>query len=229
MIRINLLGEDAVSDNSHQGFIAGYVGSLVALVLLCLYLNMSMTGELQDMTQQRDQLDRDLKSLKEATAEVDGLEKRRVELKDKLTVIALLRKSKRGPARVLDEINTATPDRVWITELVEKSGDMKISGKALDPIAITDFSTKLRASEFLPSVRLEKFDSANWKDAELREFSLKLRVNYAGRILPKQASEGAPADPAEAAASAPTSAAASVPEASSVSSSPTEAASAAAT
>jgi type IV pilus assembly protein PilN len=197
MIRINLLGDEARDSNSSQGIIVGYVASLVGLVLLCVYLNISVSGEIAELTQRREQLDRDLRLLKETTAEVQDLEKRRSELKEKLTVIALLRKSKRGPARVLDEINSAIPERLWLTDIQEKGGEMRIVGKALDPIAITDFSTKLRESEFMPHVRLEKFDAANWRDAEVREFALKLKVNYAGRILPKTAS-GAPDEVAAA-------------------------------
>lgn len=195
MIRINLLGDEARDSNSAQGIIVAYVASLVGLVLLCVYLNISVNGEISDLSQRREQLDRDLRLLKETTAEVQDLEKRRSELKEKLTVIALLRKSKRGPARVLDEINNAIPERVWLTDVQEKGGEMRIIGKALDPIAITDFSTKLRESEFMPQVRLEKFDAANWRDAEVREFALKLKVNYAGRILPKTP----PAPPLDAA------------------------------
>jgi Tfp pilus assembly protein PilN len=185
MIRINLLGEEALADNSHNGFIGAYVASLVAIVIFCFYLNISVRSEISELTQRQTQLDRDLSNLKETTAEVAVLEARRSELKEKLTVIALLRKSKRGPARVLDEIINSVPPRVWLTELQEKGGEMSIVGKALDPIAITDFSSKLRESEYFPQVRLEKFDAADWKDAELREFSLRARVNYAGRILPK--------------------------------------------
>ncbi len=191
MIRINLLGDDAKVDHSHNGFIAGFAGSMVALVILCFYLSLTIGDEVSHLTAKRQLLDRDLRLLKETTAEVQDLEKHRAELKEKLTVIALLRKSKRGPARVLDEINNAVPPRVWLTDIQEKGGEMRIVGKALDPIAITDFSTKLRESEFMPQVRLEKFDAANWRNAELREFSLKLRVNYAGRILPKE-SAGVP-------------------------------------
>jgi len=187
MIRINLLGEEAVSDNSGNGLIAGYVGSLVLTVLLCLFFRMSIAADISAFTQERDGLERDLRILKQTTSEVRELEKRRDDLKAKLTVIALLKKSKAGPVRVMDSINNAIPERAWVLDVKEKARDMTIQGMALDNISVSDFAKQLMASEFFQNVEIIETKSATWKDATVRQFIIKARVNYAGRIIPVEA------------------------------------------
>ena len=184
MIRINLLGEEAVADDSNNALIAGYVGSLVLTALLCLYLHMSVSGEIREFTQQKEGLERDLRVLKQTTNEVHELEKKRDDLKSKLTVIALLKKSKVGPVHVMEAINDAIPERAWVTDVKEKEGEMMIVGLALDNISVSDFVKQLQGSEYFPSVEIVESKSAQWRDAVIRQFSLRSKVNYAGRILP---------------------------------------------
>jgi len=204
VIRINLLGEETVSGNSGNGLIAGYVGSLVLTVLLCLFFRMSIAAEISAFTQERDGLERDLRILKQTTTEVRELEKRRDDLKAKLTVIALLKKSKAGPVRVMDSINDAIPERAWVLDVKEKARDMTILGMALDNISVSDFAKQLMASEFFQNVEIIETKSATWKDATVRQFTIKARVNYAGRILPL----GAAAQSADASVSSAVSVAA---------------------
>jgi type IV pilus assembly protein PilN len=189
MIRINLLGEETVSDNSGQGLIACYAGSLVLAVLLCLFFRISIAEEITEYKQTRDALERDLRILKQTTAEVRELEKRRDELKAKLTVIALLKKSKAGPVHVMESINNAIPERAWVVDAREKGRDMTIQGMALDNISVSDFAKQLMASEFFQNVEIIETKTALWKDATIRQFTIKARVNYAGRILPATAAD----------------------------------------
>jgi type IV pilus assembly protein PilN len=184
MIKINLLGEETVSDTSGHGLIAGYVSSIVLAVLLGFFFRMSIVGEIAEFKQTRDALERDLRVLKQTTAEVRELEKRRDELKAKLTVIALLKKSKAGPVHVMDAINSAIPERAWVLDVREKARDMTIQGMALDNISVSDLAKQLMASEFFQNVEIVETKTAAWKDAMIRQFTIKARVNYAGRILP---------------------------------------------
>lgn len=156
MIKINLLGDDTVVDNSGRVVVTLYVASMILLVgLLFLYQQM-ISAEVADLTAQQGDLQGQLAQLQSKTKEVRELEARRNEIDQKLAVIAKLKLGKKGPVRLLDDLNVAVPDKLWLSEAREAAGVLQLSGLAMDNAAIVDFMKNLEKSDYFKSVDLKE-------------------------------------------------------------------------
>lgn len=184
MIRINLLGEEAEVDNSGTLFIAGYLTSLAILIVGAFFFRSTLVSSIDELTRSKQVLEGQLSQLKEVTQEVRDLEKKRDDLKAKLTVIAVLNKNKSGPVRVIDALNMAVPERAWITEVSERDHQMKLVGLALENLTVTTFAKQLGASDYFPKVDIIETKSTEWKGTSIKGFVMQAKVNYSGRVLP---------------------------------------------
>ena len=140
MIRINLLGEkeDKRGIYTVQGLL--FASSLLLTAGFCFLVQNNAANELDNIRGEKMTLTTKLTKLKDKTKKVEGLEAKRKTLKEKLTTIATLKLKKHGPVHVLDDLNSAVPERIWITAVKEKSGGaLEISGIALDNQTITQF------------------------------------------------------------------------------------------
>ena len=89
-------------------------------------------------------------------ADVTHMEQQKQELRDKLRVIGELEAKKVGPVRILADLSTATPDKLWLTEFTETSGKLKLSGLGVDEQTVADFLRRLGAVPFFHGVDLEE-------------------------------------------------------------------------
>ena len=183
MIKINLLGEKITTDRSGALILIGYVASVVVLAGIFLYLNAGISAEIADRASQVQRLEAQLNKLKNTTREVRELEAKRSQLRDKLAVIATLKRNKLGPVRAMDDLNSALPERAWITEVRETTENIfRVMGKALDNQTIAQFMTGLGGSDYFREVELVEAKQNEWNDARIHEFILQAKVNYAGKI-----------------------------------------------
>lgn len=185
MIKINLLGDETIIDHSSIYWLAGYVASVAACFAVFFYLNSSITGSIDDLRGQEQSLEAQLNRLKATTKEVRDLEAKKEELRDKLAVIAILKRSKAGPVRVMDDLNLALPERAWLTNVKERDGRLRIQGLALDNQTIAGFMKELEGSDYFSAVDLVETKRAQWKGVRITSFILQAKVNYAGQIVPE--------------------------------------------
>ncbi len=182
MIKINLLGDETVIDTSGTWVLIGYVLSVVVLLIICGAMYLTASAAIEEGRVEADTLAVRLKKLQEVTKEVRELEARKKELSDKTSVIAVLKKNKLGPVRILDDLNTALPDRAWLAEIRETGGLMRISGYALDNQTIAAFMKALEVSTYFESVDLGESREVDRNGAKIKEFTLLTKVVYAGGV-----------------------------------------------
>lgn len=180
MIKINLLGDDTVVDSSGKKIIAGYVASLVALLVIFYTLNVSMANEIERLTRDIEEKEQELVQLEKVTKEVKDLEQKEAEFNDKIAVIANLKKSKLGPVRILDDLNSAVPEHAWVSSVKEEGGFMRIDGKAIDNQTIAGFMRQLEGSDYFKSIDLGETRQADERGVKIKAFSLNTVVSYAG-------------------------------------------------
>lgn len=180
MIKINLLGEPARIDETTKRALIIYVASLVGIVL-CGFVARALTIErIAHLEQETAALNREFLALKKQTKEVRDLESKRRELRGKLDVIARLQETKVGPVRIMDDLNVAVPDRMWLTEIAEQSGVLRLSGYALDNQTIATFMKDLDRSHFFDTVELVETKQMEREGIKIKLFTLESKVNYAG-------------------------------------------------
>ena len=77
-------------------------------------------------------------------------------LREKLDVLDELKAGRTGPVRVLDELATLTPKRLWITKLDEKGGAATITGQAATIDDVSAFMTALKGEPALRRGRAQE-------------------------------------------------------------------------
>lgn len=180
MIRVNLLGDSTEIDPSGLLIFIGYVAALVLLVFVFVLVHMNTLSSISALEPEISSLQRRLDEIRNTTKEVRELDKKRSELKEKTEIISLLKRSKRGPVRVLDDLNTAIPEKCWISEATEDNGRFKISGLALEDQSVADFMTALDASNFYSKVELVETKGVEKAGFKLKSFIIETTLHYAG-------------------------------------------------
>ena len=154
MIKINLLGDEEQKPiNSLLSIIAFGASVVLTLTMLMLY-QWYVTSDLVDIKNRIQISEVQLNTLQQKTKEVDNLKKTKEELENITLAIAILRRSQQGPVRLLDDINQATPERIWITAIDSKVDRMKMTGLAIEDGEISDLIKKLRTSSLIPEAEL---------------------------------------------------------------------------
>jgi type IV pilus assembly protein PilN len=81
---------------------------------------------------------------------------RKKQLQDKLDIIDSLEQARNGPVRILDELSSNVPDRLWLTGIQTKGTGIRLEGQSLDTGVVADFLRGLNASPFFTNVDLDK-------------------------------------------------------------------------
>ncbi|MCB0332644.1 MAG: PilN domain-containing protein [Bdellovibrionales bacterium] len=182
MIKINLLGDDGGRDSSAVMWLGGFVLSMVVLGVSFFLLHQGASQSVADATLEVEGLKNQLEQIQRTTKEVRDLEKKRKELHEKLAVIAKLKKSKLGPVRILDDLNTSIPERSWLTGLKESNGLLRIDGFALDNQTIATFMKDLEKSEYYLSVDLDESKTKAKSGINIKSFVLQSKISYSGKV-----------------------------------------------
>jgi type IV pilus assembly protein PilN len=76
-------------------------------------------------------------------------------LEDKLKILDTLKKGRTGPVKVLDELATIIPQKVWVLDFVEQQGGVTIVGQATTYEDLSTFSKKLKASTHFTNITIK--------------------------------------------------------------------------
>lgn len=132
---------------------------LLGLVLIgggVFFLNQKATRELHVAEETIAQLEANIARYKPQQELVTKFKKQKKQLQDKLDVIGSLEQARTGPVRVLDELASSVPDRLWLTKLETKGRSITIEGESIDTGVVADFLRSLNASPFFENVDLDK-------------------------------------------------------------------------
>ena len=156
MLEINLL---PVREARRQADLRQYMMQLVLTVILAvgvIGLVHSRIGDQVERAQARvKQMQNDIDQFKPQLQQVAAFKKRKAELEKKLDVIDGLDRARTGPVRVLNELATRTPDRLWLTSLSTKGKTISLRGQSLDNELVALFLRSLGDSEYFGNVDLD--------------------------------------------------------------------------
>ena len=177
MIRINLLPvkKTRKKEALQRQLILFGIGLVILLALLAV-LFLQARSKLSNVRGQVAQVEADIEALRLEVGEVEVFLERKEELEQKLAVIDELRASKTGPVRMLDEIATRIPQRVWLTGLSEQSGRVSLEGSAVSNEVIADFMSNLEDSDYFRDVYLVSIQASNREDSRLKDFTVTATV-----------------------------------------------------
>ncbi len=175
MVEINLLPHrEAKRAADIRETIALLVLGLVVLGGAGFFLGSSARSDLEMARANVAQLEADIERYEPQQKLIAKFKTRKQHLQDKLDVIDSLERARNGPVRVLDEISSRVPDRLWLTSITTKGNEIRLKGKSLDTGVVADFLRGLNGSEYFKNVDLEKTEGGEMvKGVRLVNFELK--------------------------------------------------------
>jgi type IV pilus assembly protein PilN len=203
MIRINLLPvreerRKAGARNLALVLVAALGGSVLLSAALHGKVRHDISSTRRLAVETQKEIDRFAPQLKQ----VEEFKKTKAEIEQKLNVIQGLNEARSGPVRMLDELATHTPDRIWISKIEVHASRMLMEGMSLDNELVALFLTALEESPYFKDVELVETQAKEKDGFRLNAFEVSAVLT--SPEAEKRASEApAPAAPAPAAPAAP--------------------------
>jgi len=121
------------------------------------------------------QKQRDIDQYKPQLEQVAAFRKKKKQLETKIGVIDELDHARSGPVRVLSELATRTPDRLWLTSLTAEGKTVVMVGQSLDNDLVALFLRSLGESDYFTDVDLDKTEMKG-ESQGLRLVSFRIRA-----------------------------------------------------
>lgn len=136
------------------------------IILFALVLVLASIGNYfwySNVESQKEQLDQqiartraDIAQLEKTIGEVKSIKEDKKALEDKLKILDTLKKGRLGPVKVMDELATIIPQKVWVSEYVEAKGEVQMSGSSVSYEDLSTFSKKLKSSKHFRDISIKK-------------------------------------------------------------------------
>ena len=156
MIRINLLPVRAAKKREF---------GRQQIVLFALILALAGIGnwfwygrvdsELSQLDSQITRTKAEIAQLEKTIGEVKSIKEDKKALEDKLKILDTLKKGRTGPVKVMDELATVIPPKVWLVDYTESSGSVTMVGQAASYEDLSTFSKKLKASVHFTNITIK--------------------------------------------------------------------------
>jgi type IV pilus assembly protein PilN len=112
-------------------------------------------SELRSLDKQIATTRAEIAQLEKTIGEVKSIKDDKKALEDKLKILDTLKKGRTGPVKVLDELASVVPQKVWILEFSEQNGGVSITGQAVNYEDLSTFSKKLKASTHFTNITIK--------------------------------------------------------------------------
>jgi len=110
--------------------------------------------------------------LQKAIGEVKRFEKLQAELRNKLGVLEKLKEGKTGPVLLLEELNRAVPEKLWLETFKETGGSVNITGLGYDEETVATFMQQLEKSPYFRGVELQVIEQTSVAGTKFHKFSI---------------------------------------------------------
>jgi len=123
------------------------------------------------------QMQNDIEQFKPQLEQVAAFRKHKARLEKKIAVIDGLDRARSGPVRILTELATRTPERLWLTSLEAKGTGLTLKGESLDNEIVAHFLRALGESQYFSNVDLDSTELGKAKKGvRLVTFSIRATV-----------------------------------------------------
>jgi type IV pilus assembly protein PilN len=148
MIRINLLPVRAAKrrEFGKQQLLLLALALIVAFAANFLWWK-NINDAKEQLATRIERTQRDITQLERTIGEVKSITQEKKALEDKLKNLDNLKKGRTGPVRVLDELSSLIPAKVWMLDYVEAGGQVSMRGKAVSYDDLSTFVKKMGSSK----------------------------------------------------------------------------------
>jgi type IV pilus assembly protein PilN len=210
MIKINLVSEGrrpVVSRKAKEKLGIAGLALGEGLFLLALLVGagavlgywLHLRGEVKDREQAIATAQKEVEELAQVLKEVEDYKTKKEKLEHKIEVINDLKRSQRGPVRILDQISQALPELLWLEKMTLRGKGVEITGRAFNTNQIATFIENLG--------KVPEFQEPRLRDTNRQNATYSFTITFNFEIAPP------PAPPEGAAGEAKPGAAAAAPAA----------------
>jgi type IV pilus assembly protein PilN len=180
MVRINLLPV-RVSKKKEAGKqqLVLFAVVLAAGILGNGLWTRSRSSELKKVDAKVAKTKADIAQLDKIIGEVKSLRSQQQALQEKLDVLDKLKQGRTGPVKMLDELATITPKRLWLRKMEEKVGKVTFDGTASSIDDVSVFMTALKGSKYFADVELKRTAAKTEGGYRVVDFTVHAIAKYA--------------------------------------------------
>jgi len=155
MIKINLLPyRDILKKKNITNHVLTAGATLILVVLFIVVVNIAITTRIAGVEREIVRVETEIASNKKIMEEIEKLKAEKELYRKQFQIIEKLKKDKRGPVIMLDELATKIPDKIWLLELKQSGNTLELVGAALDNKFVSKFMSNLEASPYFSRVDL---------------------------------------------------------------------------
>jgi len=179
MIRINLLPvreARRAANMRKQGMLLLFAAG--AGVAVCLLLSTWMAARTAHERSLIAARQAEMKKLELTLKEVKKFQAEQEEIEQKLAIIDQIEAARMGPVKIMDELATRIPQRVWLTKMSEKGGLLELEGRSIDAEVVADFAAALEESPLLSAIDLQETKLEEVDGLKLSDFVLTARYPF---------------------------------------------------
>ncbi|MBW2268802.1 MAG: PilN domain-containing protein [Deltaproteobacteria bacterium] len=198
MLTINLL---PVREARRKAGLRQYFMQLLLVMIIVgggVGLFHSRLMEKSQRTQGRvTQMQSDIEQFAPQVAQVAAFKQRKSELEKKIDVIDGLDKARSGPVRIMDELASRTPDRLWLTRISTRGDTIALEGQSLDNELVALFLRSLGESDYFAGVDLGAAKLGEEDGLKLVHFDIDAKLVSPALVRKKQQVGSSTAAPAK--------------------------------
>ncbi|BDD88572.1 PilN domain-containing protein [Desulfofustis limnaeus] len=181
MLKINLLPIRQLKKRAKaRNQIVAALIAFCGIIVLLAFVGMLQAARISNLNDEIQAREKEKKSFDKVVQELADLEKKRLELNEKIRIINQLKTDSYLTVRILDEVaNLIDNNRMWLTSLSQSGSNLTLSGYAMDNETIAQFMDELKFnSPFVNSVSLSNSSQASVSGKDLKSFSLVCSVSF---------------------------------------------------
>jgi type IV pilus assembly protein PilN len=196
MAYINLLPwRDAARKERQKQYLTALTATAVFSFLLVFSVNMIYSARIEGQLQRNNFLQNEIKILDQRIAEIQLLNDTKKSLQQRMSLISQLQGSRNLGTQIMDEIASAVPAGVYLTQLEKKSTSLLLIGKSESNNRLSNMLREAEESELLSEPYLEFIEAGKDSSSLLSNFKMHLTVKgyEAVQGADTQAKPGTPA------------------------------------
>ena len=105
-----------------------------------------LTSTQTNLTTNIDRTQKDLTQLQTQINQKSKIQNLTNKLRKRIDIIEAITKTPKQKIQLVEAFASVIPNDLWVTGFEERSGQIKVTGSAFSPTAISDFMSNLRAS-----------------------------------------------------------------------------------
>jgi len=180
MLRINLLPIRQLKKRvkARNQIIGAFVVFCCVLALLA-FVGAIQASRISGLNQEISVKTKEKTSFNKVIRELADLEKKRLDLNNKIKIINKLKTDSSLTVHILDEVaNLIDNNRMWLTAFSQNGNQLVLSGYALDNQTVAQFMDELKfKSAYINAVSLSNSSLSKVSGKELKSFSLTCSVS----------------------------------------------------